>query len=450
MKLLSLVSLRGISGQIAALVVASVVALHLIITASFLIHRPDQPDPSMDRWHGQLATAAQLLGMAPASERPRLIGDIARAFPQLGIVELPADRAPVASDISGPDLHALRRLGPNYQLFALSHKGDGPPKEEEMRRIGIRLPDGAMISGNLIPDQHPQPFRGGPWMMTALSAVILVTLLGLWAARALTAPLSSFAKAAENFSLDGAAAPLPERGPLEIRSVARAFNRMRERITALIDDRTKMLAAISHDLRTPITRMRLRVEFIEDETHRQRMLRDLDQMRSLLEQVLSFLRNDRRLESMTLADVASTLQLITDQFTDMGHRVAYDGPAHAMATVRPDDLHRSVTNLIENAVRFGAETTIRLRVEADDITIDIEDDGPGISDARKANVLEPFVRGDDARNMDEAEGFGLGLSIANAIVLAHGGVLSLHDRKPCGLVVRIRLPVHQQRQKSAA
>jgi signal transduction histidine kinase len=211
-----------------------------------------------------------------------------------------------------------------------------------------------------------------------------------------------------------------------------------------------MLAAISHDLRTPITRMRLRVEFIEDETHRQRMLRDLDQMRSLLEQVLSFLRNDRRLESMTLADVASTLQLITDQFTDMGHRVAYDGPAHAMATVRPDDLHRSVTNLIENAVRFGAETTIRLRVEADDITIDIEDDGPGISDARKANVLEPFVRGDDARNMDEAEGFGLGLSIANAIVLAHGGVLSLHDRKPCGLVVRIRLPVHQQRQKSAA
>jgi len=450
MKLLSLVSLRGISGQIAALVVASVVALHLIITASFLIHRPDQPDPSMDRWHGQLATAAQLLGMAPASERPRLIGDIARAFPQLGIVELPADRAPVASDISGPDLHALRRLGPNYQLFALSHKGDGPPKEEEMRRIGIRLPDGAMISGNLIPDQHPQPFRGGPWMMTALAAVISVTLLGLWAARALTAPLSSFAKAAESFSLNGAAAPLPERGPLEIRSVARAFNRMRERITALIDDRTKMLAAISHDLRTPITRMRLRVEFIEDETHRQRMLRDLDQMRSLLEQVLSFLRNDRRLESMTLADVASTLQLITDQFTDMGHRVAYDGPAHAMATVRPDDLHRSVTNLIENAVRFGAETTIRLRVEADDITIDIEDDGPGISDARKANVLEPFVRGDDARNMDEAEGFGLGLSIANAIVLAHGGVLSLHDRKPCGLVVRIRLPVHQQRQKSAA
>jgi signal transduction histidine kinase len=180
------------------------------------------------------------------------------------------------------------------------------------------------------------------------------------------------------------------------------------------------------------------------------MLDDLDQMRSMLESVLSFLRNDRKLESMTLVDIASTLQLITDQFADMGRKVAYDGPAHAMATVRPDDLHRSVTNLVENAVRFGAEATIRLRVSADQLTIDVEDDGPGISDAQKKNVLEPFVRGDDARNMDEAAGFGLGLSIANAIVLAHGGVLSLHDRQPHGLVVRMQLPVHQESQRAAA
>jgi signal transduction histidine kinase len=121
-----------------------------------------------------------------------------------------------------------------------------------------------------------------------------------------------------------------------------------------------------------------------------------------------------------------------------------------MATARPDDLHRSVTNLVENAVRFGGEATIRLGVAPDHITIDVEDDGPGISDADKANVLQPFVRGDDARNMDEAEGFGLGLSITNAIVIAHGGALSLHDRQPYGLVVRIQLPARQQEQRSAA
>jgi signal transduction histidine kinase len=195
--------------------------------------------------------------------------------------------------------------------------------------------------------------------------------------------------------------------------------------------------------------MRLRSEFIEDDVHRSRMLRDLDQMRSMLEQVLSFLRNDRKLESMTLVDVASTLQLITDQFADMGHKVAYDGPEHAMATVRPDDLHRSITNLVENAVRFGAEATIRLAVSPDHLTIDVEDDGPGISDARKDIMLQPFVRGDAARNMDEAKGFGLGLSIARAIVVAHGGELTLNDRQPHGLIVRIELPAHAQHRAAA-
>ena len=444
MKFFGFLNLRGISGQIAALVVASVVTLHLIITASFLIHRPDQPDPSFDRGHAQLAAAAQLLRAAPNSDRPRLMGDIARAFPLLAIASIAPGAAPAAAEPDGINLRSLhRRLGNGYRIFALAPDG-------EARRLGIALPDGAMISANIQPEQRRPPFMGSPWMTTLLFAVISVTLLGLWAARALTAPLSSFAKAAESFSLNGAAAPLPERGPEEIRSVAKALNRMRERITGLIDDRTKMLAAISHDLRTPITRMRLRSEFIEDETHRSRMLSDLDQMRSMLESVLSFLRNDRKLEAMTLVDIASTLQLVTDQFGDMGRKVSYDGPAHAMATVRPDDLLRSVTNLVENAVRFGAEATIRLRTSPDQVTIDVEDDGPGISDAQKNNMLEPFVRGDDARNMDEASGFGLGLSIANAIVLAHGGVLSLHDRQPHGLVVRIQLPVHQQIERSAA
>jgi signal transduction histidine kinase len=440
MKLLGFLNLRGISGQIAALVLASIVAIHLILTTTFLINRPDQPDPSIDRGHNQLLAVAQLLGTSPAADRPQLFADIAKTFPQLEIEALPPDFVP-AGDADNPELHSLRRrLGNNYRTFPL-------PKGEDTNKVGIALPDGAMISAKLL---RPRPFWQGQLVLTLLFAVVSVTLLGLWAARALTAPLSSFAKAAEDFSLNGAAAPLPERGPEEIRSVAKALNRMRERITTLIDDRTKMLAAISHDLRTPITRMRLRAEFIEDDAHRSRMLRDLEQMRSMLEAVLSFLRNDRKLESMTLVDIATSLQLITDQFADMGHKVAYDGPEHAMATVRPDDLHRSVTNLVENAVRYGAEATIRLRVSPDTATIEVEDDGPGISDARKEVMLEPFVRGDDARNMDEASGFGLGLSIARTIVLAHHGAMSLNDRQPHGLIVRIQLPVRQPNRQAAA
>ena len=445
MKLSGFLNLRRISGQIAALVVTSVVALHLIVTAAFLIHRPDQIDPLVDHGHSQLAATIQLLGTAPAAERPRLLADIARAFPQFGIESLPPGQPSAAHGPGGhPGLGSLRRhLNPGYRTFWLGSEADS-------YKVGIVLPDGMMVSSRFIADQRQRSLWITPWMTTLLFAVISVSLLGLWAARALTAPLSSFAKAAEIFSLNGAAAPLPERGPEEIRSVARALNRMRERITNLIDDRTKMLAAISHDLRTPITRMRLRSEFIEDDAHRRHMLGDLDQMRSMLESVLSFLRNDRKLESMTLVDIASALQLITDQFTDMGHKIVYDGPEHFMATVRPDDLHRGITNLVENAVRFGAETTIRLGVGADHLTIEVEDDGPGISDERKNVMLEPFVRGDDARNMDEAKGFGLGLSIARSIVLAHGGELSLKDRQPHGLIVRVQLPVRELRLQSAA
>jgi signal transduction histidine kinase len=444
MKLADFLNLRTIGGQITALVIASIVAIHVILTGIFLLSRPDQPDPSIDRGHAQFAAAVQLLGAAAPADRPRLMADLARAFPKLDVETLPPGPIPEASEPEGPDLRSLhRRLDSSYRIFPLA-------SEQSRHRVGIALPDGTMISARVLRDQRQRPFWAGSWAVTLLFAIVSVSLLSLWATRALTAPLSAFAKAAENFSVNGAASALPERGPEEIRSVAKALNRMRERITTLIDDRTKMLAAISHDLRTPITRMRLRAEFIEDEVHRQRMMGDLDQMRSMLESVLSFLRNDRKLEAMTLTDIASTLQLVADQYADIGHKVTYDGPQHAMATVRPDDLTRSVTNLVENSVRYGALVTVRLTTSTETATIEVEDDGPGISDARKEVMLEPFVRGDDARNMDDMTGFGLGLSIARAVVLAHGGKLSLHDRQPHGLIVRIELPVRQQSRKSAA
>jgi len=434
--------LKGIGGQIAALVLASTVALHLVVTVAFLITRPDRPDTPPDGAH-QLTDAALLLGSAEAGERPRLIADLTRAFPKLGIELLAPGTAEAVEDSDSQHLHGIRRhLGRGYRVVQLAP--DGPA-----HRIGVELPDGSVIAGR-VDGGGPRPwFWGTPWLVTLMTAFICITVLGLWAARALATPLSSFAKAAENFSLDGGAEPLPERGPEEIRSVARALNRMHERIARLMSDRTRMLAAISHDLRTPITRLRLRAEFIEDEGNRKRMLIDLDQMRSMLESVLSLLRNDRKIEAVTLVDIASTLQLIADQFGDMGHVVHYEGPLSATAVARPDDLHRGVTNLVENAVRFGAEVTIRLDVSGSKLVIDVEDDGPGISDARKQEMLEPFVRGDDARTMDDSTGFGLGLSIARAIALAHGGELSLHDREPHGLIVRMQLPVWQQPRLAA-
>lgn len=435
--------LKSIGGQIAALVVASIVALHLILTASFLIGRPDRGEPPPPDSAHLLANAAQLLNSAEPGDRPRLLADILRAFPKSGIGMLAPAEAIDGGGGDGEHLRSMHRhLGQQYKVIPLA-------PQDGSHRVAVGLPDGSWIAGHVEEGRRPPGIWGGPWMITLLFILISVTTLGLWAAYALAAPLSSFARAAENFSLESAADPLPERGPEEIRSVARALNRMHERIGRLMSDRTRMLAAISHDLRTPITRLRLRAEFIEDETNRKRMLIDLDQMRAMLESVLSLLRNDRKVEAVTLVDIASTLQVIADQFADMGHLVHYEGPASATAVARPDDLHRGVTNLVENAVRFGAEVKIRLDVGGTRLVIDVEDDGPGISDARKQEMLEPFVRGDDARTMDDSTGFGLGLSIARAIAVAHGGELSLHDRCPHGLIVRMQLPLWQQSRLAA-
>ncbi|MBB5046052.1 signal transduction histidine kinase [Rhodopseudomonas rhenobacensis] len=421
---------KRISGQIAAIVVISITVIHAIVAVTFFINRPGEPEP-FDHGRNELTALVQILGKAPTTDRPALLAALTRSFPQFEIAPAAPGEHVALEPGDGPP--PLRHLGRDYRQLRLEGAADD--------RLGVALPDGELIALRLLPDERRPPLLGGPVMVSLLFVIVSLTLLGLWAARALSQPLSSFARAAENFRLDHAAAPLPERGPEEIRSVARALNDMRARIAALVDDRTKMLAAISHDLRTPITRLRLRCEFIEDEACRNHMLRDLDQMRSMLESVLSFLRNDRNREAMTLTDIATTLQLIADQFTDAGQAVGYRGPAHATMMARPDDLHRAVTNLVENAVRFGAEATIGLSFTQQAVTIDVADDGPGISDAQKSAMLQPFVRGDDARNMDEASGFGLGLSIAQAVAIAHGGVLSLNDRRPHGLIVRITLPL---------
>ena len=267
MKPLGFLNLRGISGQIAALVVASIVALHLIITVTFLIHRPDQLEPSIDRRHSQLAAAVQLLGAAPATERPRLLADIKRAFPQLDVENLVSGAPPASHEPCGPELHGLhRRLGPNYQVFSLAD-------DDSLHKVGIVLPDGAMLSANLLQGSAATSVLGRPVDDdTAVRGHQRHPAQPVGGARLDRAAV---------FLRQGRRGIQPRRHRrAACRSVGpRKSVRWRRRSTgcgsgspALIDDRTKMLAAISHDLRTPITRMRLRSEFIEDDGHRSRML----------------------------------------------------------------------------------------------------------------------------------------------------------------------------------
>jgi signal transduction histidine kinase len=430
-----------ISSQIAVLIVVSLLAIHLILTAAFVLGRPN--DHRHDGPPGQFVPLIQLVDTTAPQDRAHVIADIARTFPHLDMTLLPPNSAnsqrQSAPEEDAPHLGGLRRhLGPGFRVAVI----DAAPDRDGRPLLAIRLQDGEVITTRIL--AGPPPPRFGPVTLTLLFIAISMTLLGLWAARALTSPLRAFAKAAEGFNLDAAFAPLPERGPHEIRSAARAFNQMRDRIKHLIEDRVRMLAAVGHDLRTPITRLRLRSEFVEDEALRGRMLSDLDQMKAMVEAVLVYLRDGRSQESLTKIDLATSLQTIADQFADqfahLGHDVRYAGPDHAAILARPDALHRAIANLVDNAVRYGGKALIRLAVAPAAVTITIEDDGPGIPDADKASMLEPFRRGEAARTMDSATGFGLGLSIARAVVEAHGGTLTLANREPCGLAATITLP----------
>jgi signal transduction histidine kinase len=375
------------------------------------------------------------MGATAQAERARLLADASRTFPHITI--MPAAEMPEGVVRRDPRLlHLEQRLGPGFELMPLP--GDATTAEARpMIHLAAKLPDGAIYTAQMAL-APPPPRIVGPVSLTILFVVVSVGVLALWASRSLKKPLSSLASAAEDFRIDGDAPALPERGPQEIRAVADAFNRMQARVKRLVEERTRLLAALGHDLRTPITRMRLRCEFIKDDAARGPMLADLDQMKSMVESALVFLRDGQTPEPVSMIDVASSLQTICDQFTDMRHDVTYEGPGHVTIAARHDALHRAVTNLVQNAVDYGGRAVVRLTDTADAVTIAVEDDGPGIIDKNAA--FEPFVRGDAARNMDHSTGFGLGLSIARAVVEKHGGTLALHDRAPTGLTAMIVLP----------
>ncbi|WP_284247396.1 ATP-binding protein, partial [Methylobacterium haplocladii] len=239
--------------------------------------------------------------------------------------------------------------------------------------------------------------------------------------------------------------PLPRRGPEEVLALAGALDRMRARVNRLIDDRTQMLAAISHDLRTPITRLRLRAEFIDDEQARERTLRDLDQMNALVEAALAYARDERAADGGSdkekpLIDVASLVQTVCDDFSDTGADVRMEQARHVLIRAHPEDVQRAVVNLVDNAVKYAGSARLSVGKSATGVVIAVADDGPGIPEAERHAMLQPFVRGDRARNLNDASGFGLGLSIVFAIVEAHDGRLALENRVGGGLSVRIELP----------
>ncbi len=316
---------------------------------------------------------------------------------------------------------------------------DNPDDTKGVLVGAYRLADGSWLNF-VSPLAAFRPF----WMTRLFAAIVVTTMIVLaisfWAIRRSIQPLAMFAGAAERLGLDVNAPPLSEGGPREVRRASHAFNEMQSRLRSFVRDRTQMLAAISHDLRTPITRLRLRAEFIEDAEQKEKMLSDLDEIQSMIAATLVFARDDFAEERQRAVDLAVLLRSLCDDFQDLGSTAAFDGPAHASTLGRPMALKRAFSNLIENAVKYGGASTVSLRLEDGAFVVFIEDDGPGLADAELERVFEPFYRVESSRSR-ETGGVGLGLPIARSIMRGHGGNVSLSNRPEGGARATVVLPV---------
>jgi two-component system OmpR family sensor kinase len=224
-----------------------------------------------------------------------------------------------------------------------------------------------------------------------------------------------------------------------------AFNTMAGRIRRFVQDRTELLTAIGHDLRTPITRLKLRAEFVEDDEQRGKILADLEELEAMVSATLAFGRDSRTTEPVSSLDLAELLRTILDETGDahpqLLDKLRYDGPAHLTVRARSLSLKRVLVNLVTNAINYGGSATLRLsQVNSRMVTVDVEDDGPGIPPSELDRVFEPFHRGEPSRNR-ETGGVGLGLPIARNIMRAHGGDVVIANLPNGGLRATVTLPI---------
>lgn len=315
---------------------------------------------------------------------------------------------------------------------------------EKRLSVGMRMTDGRWLNMT-VGMVTPRPWHSSAFLMAFVLMTVTAGLLTLWAVRRLTAPVRTLARAAEALGRDVNAPPLPEDGPTEVATAAAAFNLMAARIRRFVQDRTFMLTAIGHDLRTPITRLKLRCEFVEDDEMRRKMLADLDELEAMVGATLAFGRDVTTDEAVTAVDLTELARTVLDEAADtrpeQADGITYAGPDHLAIRGRPSSLKRALTNLVMNALNYGASARVTLLLpESGMVTLLVEDDGPGIPLGELDRVFQPFYRVEPSRN-NETGGMGLGLPITRNILRAHGGDVALSNRPQGGARATVTLPV---------
>jgi signal transduction histidine kinase len=399
---------------------------------------------------GKIALMIRAVASTPRPERPRLIAALAEPEMQAAL-DAPPISAAVDSvrdenldwlsqliqmqfdEASPPVVISARRSPISADKLPVLHASGEASPESLME---VALPDGQRMRIRLPASVAMARFG----MLQFLGMVLFVAVIvAFWTARRLAGPIRAFAGAAERLGVDLAAPPLALRGPQELRTTIQAFNRMQDRLRRFLEDRTQMLAAISHDLRAPLARLRLRAELVADGEQQRKMFDDLDVMNAMIDSTLAFARDDAREEARRLVDLGVLIGDVCEDAADTGDQVSYLGRRGIDVPCRPALMRRAVANLIDNAVKYGAAARVQIDREADRVVIVVDDDGPGIPLEEQERVFAPFYRMETARDPGKA-GVGLGLSVARTIAREHGGDVTLRNRDGGGLSALIELP----------
>lgn len=426
----------GLIGRIFAILLLAI--LIEFGASTFFYERASQlsvRDDEARRLAEHLIIARKLLDDAPQAARAAVAQDLTTSRYSIGwLPRVPAYLA------AAPTLDRIYQQvvvwEPSLTSSNLRLRLNGPPRRAVIVG-GLALRDGTwMAFGTREPIRHLS--FSLERMLLALGPAVAIILAGGVLVRQTLLPMRRLAHAAEHVGSD-IAEPVPEGGPREVRRVITAFNRMQARIHRLISDRTQALAAVGHDLRTPLARLRLRADAIEDPSVLNAIQDDIGEMEAMIGSLLAYLGGDVDLEPRVSADLAVLCATIADDAADHGHRVLYEGPEHLELAIRPMTFKRALVNLVENGIHYADRVWLKLEAAEDAVTVSVEDDGPGIPEEALKKVLEPFVRLDRARARDTL-GLGLGLSIVAKAVEGEGGSLILGNRSQGGLRARIVLP----------
>ncbi len=431
---------RRLTTQLVLVAVLTLILSQIVVFPLFLYARLSSVAATIhDSAVSRFASTAKLMMSTPASLHATILDSIGKHPVEMQLY--PAGAAlPELPDLpSSAALRArlLERAGSalrDAQVYAT----DAPLPNRPVISILAEMSNGQRLWAQLqLPDHLPT--WSAVAMLTAGVLSIILAISMVLILRRLTRPLARLAEAAETLGTGGQGPPLPEEGPRDIVDTVRAFNLMQVRIGEHIEARTRMLGSVSHDLRTPLTALRLQVEFVADDEQRERMLRTLDEMDAVTASALAYLTNARSTESCRAVEMVALVDSVCEELRLIGHDVECADHERITAQCRPSLMKRAISNLVRNAAQYGHCARVSLAVSGQDVTITIDDDGPGIPESDYDQVIKPFHRLESSRSR-QTGGSGLGLAIAHEIIVGHRGSLRFAHRPDGGFRQQVVLP----------